>query len=339
MPTVRVKLRTKFPRDKGPIFHRWLPDSPSDVVELEAGSLKVALSFPLETSWWASQPTRDELTKHVNVLTHWIQIEITAQDVPDDITKFMVPPPGNQAGQRTSVVEHGVGSLLKDMHAAAIYSINRLIGFVRSVKGQYWVEELELDHNNPEAFLRDSLAEVSIDGQPYAPLYLDNIYRLVTNESSGEEYINDDDWQKLKLTMMKKERPPLVGYLLATARELYSKGHRRSALLEAVVGLELALGDYARGSALQLPEDFETRVEAKGFKELVAKLGLRGSFAILLPMVIPERNLPREVVSNCVIAIEARNNVVHNGMRDVDSKHLGKWIDNIEKCCRIFASS
>jgi hypothetical protein len=105
-------------------------------------------------------------------------------------------------------------------------------------------------------------------------------------------------------------------------------------LLEAVVALELALGAFADNpEGHRLPDAWKGRVAAEGIKALIDKVGLRGAFALVIPILVSEDRLPSAVLDGCRAAIEARNNVIHNAQRDVPEHLLIGYLTNIQTCC------
>jgi hypothetical protein len=57
-----------------------------------------------------------------------------------------------------------------------------------------------------------------------------------------------------------------------------------------------------------------------------------------LPLLLPDRILPMEVITGCVEAITLRQNIVHNGQREVDEILLRRAIASIKKCCTVLSA-
>jgi hypothetical protein len=68
----------------------------------------------------------------------------------------------------------------------------------------------------------------------------------------------------------------------------------------------------------------------------VEHMGLSGTIRYLLPLLLPDDELPANVLQGCRDAIDARQNVVHNGQRDV--KNVEGLISSIETCCETLSS-
>ena len=90
------------------------------------------------------------------------------------------------------------------------------------------------------------------------------------------------------------------------------------------MALELALANFANraGSQERTPFSLGDRLDASGIKALLEKVGLRGAFAVVLPLIVDETSLSTDTLRGCREAIEVRNNVVHAGQRDVDEERF-----------------
>jgi hypothetical protein len=69
---------------------------------------------------------------------------------------------------------------------------------------------------------------------------------MVAPLRGGKRFITKEDWHAVRDFVRSTKREPTVGHLLSIAEKLSSEGHRRTALIEAVSALEVALHEFGR---------------------------------------------------------------------------------------------
>jgi hypothetical protein len=123
--------------------------------------------------------------------------------------------------------------------------------------------------------------------------------------------------------------------LLAGAEELAANGHTRSALTEAITGLEVALSRFASKPKSQelLGANLAARMGVESIKQQVERMGLTGSVGYLLPLLFPDQILNADVLAGVREAIQERQNVVHSGAREVNPKRLEMFLRHIIQLC------
>jgi len=77
------------------------------------------------------------------------------------------------------------------------------------------------------------------------------------------------------------------------------------------------------------------RIGVVSLRKQVEHMGLTGTVSYLLPIIVPEALLPVDVLTGCQNAIAQRQNVVHNGQRDVSAQVLRVSLNSIRKLCTI----
>jgi len=122
---------------------------------------------------------------------------------------------------------------------------------------------------------------------------------------------------------------------LAIARELASEGYERASILEAVSALEIRLYNFARDQDI-LPDRLKKGLESDRLSKLIEKVGLRGAFGVVIPFLFSDDEMPLAILEQCRIAIETRNNVVHQGQREIGEQKLRPMLVAIEECCSRF---
>ena len=143
-----------------------------------------------------------------------------------------------------------------------------------------------------------------------------------------------EDWNEAREFVLKGRRTRLVDELLVGAEELASEGYRRGALTEAVTALEVAIHEFARHPATQaFGAKLGQRMDVPKLSKQVEHLGLSGTVRYLLPAILKNDQVDTEVLRECSRAVEMRQNVVHNGQRDVEEAKLQSAIAGIRRLC------
>ena len=111
----------------------------------------------------------------------------------------------------------------------------------------------------------------------------------------------------------------------------------QGALTEAVSALEVAVHAFGRFPSTEkaFGPILGARLRLSSLSEQVQHIGLSGTVKYLLPAIFPEEKLPTEILQGCQEAVEERQNVIHNGKRDVDSNHTVRYLASIRKLCSI----
>jgi hypothetical protein len=268
-------------------------------------------------------------------LAHYILIDVVVQDISPELATYIEAKDFRRLPELSELeLEREYEALGEKVLASAIKPLNRMIAYVRSVKGQYWLLPYEIDLNIMHSSFASFEAKGSIDAGNrfrFQPTRGDSITLVV---GASDRYVSESDWEKLEKFVVGSERTPLVADLLAGAERLAGNGYSRSALTEAVTALEVAISEFARSSEKveHLGKAVGPRVGVDSFKRQVEHMGLSGTVNYLLPIVFPESVLSSEVIAGCKDAVTTRQNVVHNGQREVSDLH--RYISCIKACCR-----
>jgi hypothetical protein len=218
---------------------------------------------------------------------------------------------------------------------AALGLYNRLLAFARNQKGQYWIPLRRININRISSFNTEFRAKVRsahFDWIRWCPFSIDHF--TVYTPSRGVS-LTRDDWNDAQKFVAGNARSDVVLELLANARLLIDNGQRRSSIIEGVSALELALTRFSQTPDVdRIPQEFR-RAEPGGLRKAVEHLGFSTSLRYLLPLVF--RDLDPKVLAMCIEATDVRNNVVHNGQRDVGEALVRPMIGNIHKACQFLA--
>ena len=341
MNTLTVEM--KVPIETEPLigapaltFSHWLPIGKTNGITVTEDEITLILWFELQSTWRGSQPSEEELKKYVNVLAHYIKAEITVKEVGAELASYMQ---GRDFRRLPTESEKAIQSDYEKLGARILElllkRLNRLLSYARAFKGQYWLLEYNPDMNRLHSYFQKFEAQGRVnngEGFRFQPGIGDTIHITVT---SRDKYIKEDEWHKLGQFVKGEGRTPLVFELLAGAEQLAGNGYSRSALTEAVTALEVAVSSFGRSQDRngKLASVLGPRLGIERLHKQIEHMGVSGTISYLLPLLLPEAILPADVLSDCRNAIDERQNVVHNGKRDVTDVH--RFIASIKACCKI----
>ncbi len=322
----------------GLIFSKWLPISRDKGIAISEDDVELLLWFDLQSA----RVREEEVEKIVNLSVKYVRAEIIVRDIALDLADYM---------QRDSLNREESTEIDKDLQTqyekigktilqSLLNRINRLITYVRTVKGQYWLLKYPLNvEERLQHYFQEFEAKGKIDGGKafeFRPRLDDVIYCLM---SQADRSIVKSEWDNIsQFVKSNNKRTPLVLELLTGAEQLAQNGYRRSALTEAFTALEVAVSEFGKShkdKKGKLSSEFGSRLNIHTLDEQIEHLGFSATIRYLIPLLIPEDVLSTKILSDCHEAIIERNNVVHNGQRDVDTNKIYKFISSIKACCKI----
>jgi hypothetical protein len=148
-------------------------------------------------------------------------------------------------------------------------------------------------------------------------------------------YFTADDWKNAQEFVAQGRRSTLTLELLAGAEYLAEAGQDRAALTEMVSALEVAIGAFARSPHADKLYDarLRERLGLETLPKVVQNLGLTSSVAFVLPLLLPDDQVSSQMLAKCRNAINLRNNIVHNGQREVEPELLTESRKAIRSLC------
>ncbi len=298
--------------------------------------MDILLWFDLQSTWWASQPTEEELEKHVNVLAHYVRAEVVVDKVEPDLANYMENRDFSRSPNKSEIqLQSRYQQLGEEILKNILNRLNRLISYARTIKGQYWLVEYPVDLGRMHSFFQKFEAKGSIDSNKQFRFQPGEGDCISISMPSKDKYIKKEEWGKIKEFIEDTKRPPLVLELLAGAEQLEGNDYARSALSESVAALEVAIFSFGRAQDTnsQLASIVGPRLDIKRLSKQIEHMGLSGTIRYLIPLIITEEILPTDVLVTCQEAITERQNVIHNGKRNVNN--VSKYIRAIRKCCKI----
>lgn len=329
MPILTVQLTLEF--DRAPVFYKWLPLAPADVLRSQHNGIELTIEFRLQDAATLMSRTPEDFARTVNNSARRVFVSATveiSEELAECIRILQEDSRISLKGSEKGKEYRQLGLILQQV---IVDRINRFIAYIRAYKQQYWVEDLVADQQNPSQFFARHEATASIDGQ--AIQFDPDVRTIHITGTVVDNGLKQDEWADVIRFMNSGERPPLVRTLLANARNLESKGNRRNALVEAVTALEVQLASFGRNTDILIPPEIGQRLEPDKLATLLQRVGLRGSFAVALPLLLTEQQISRSVLRDCCTAIEQRNAIVHHGQRDVSSALLPKLLKAIRSAC------
>lgn len=283
---------------------------------------------------------KDEGDEGANVVSlRCMTVQMSIRDQPDDLCEFIerwTPELSDQQPALNSRYRE-LGDSIRQRIARYV---NRLIAWLRSEKGQYWLELLEWEDENGKCnFLRDDKIRVG-DGD-----WIDGISPRIIRHSRPEEFyarfLDVSDWENLSSSVQSRGRTDLVLELLAAAERFLVLGERRVALTEAITAMEIAISEFCRGANATMLFDGQLgpRLGVESLTSLFKQIGKTGILAYVLPIILPPQVLSSELLKKCRDANNARNNLVHSKQHDVRREMAFLWIPAIREFCTILRAN
>lgn len=320
-------------------FARWLPIGDSQAIDVERDSIALKLWFDITSTWWASQHKEEDLLRMINVPANLVFADAVVHNVPDDLLRYMADRDFTRsATPEEQSLQQRYDEVAELLLTFVLQTLNRLLSYVRSRKGQYWLGEYPFDIGQMSSYYVQFKAKARSGGGPWFRFGPSSIISRTVELQSEERFVRQDEWDEIRTFVCGLGRTPLVRTLLASAEALEANGQRRVALTEAVTALEVALYEFARhpNAERAFGPLLAQRINASSLKHQVEHMGLTGSIRYLLPVILTD--LPRQIIQGCEVAIDQRQSVVHNGQRDVKTETLRRSLAAIRSLCDLLES-
>ncbi|WP_078082935.1 hypothetical protein [Microbulbifer mangrovi] len=332
----------------GPSIHffKWIPEDLSDAIVINDGSKNVSISIDKSCVTSLHELTEERISNWVNILVSKLIVNVEVVDVDDDFAAFIFNESittsethdnPQSARNRHGKLKERYECLGVEVAQLSVKAVNRLISYARNVKGQYWLTEYK--------FTRDMLgnlnnrfhAKAKIDDGGWFHWRPSNVTVLNGRILPDELAIKSDEWAGVSQFVTGSIRPNLVFELLANSEQLFDGGHMRSAIIEVVSALEVSVSKFGSNAAIEMLSEYTPidRIDIDRLGVQIRHLGLSGSIRYLIPMLLPVDVVPATVLSNCFKALEIRNNVVHQGQRDVSPNLVREVLSGVKFFCRV----
>lgn len=351
-PDTTLSVRIAIPfgpsgkaESKAMLFLRWIPQTEEQSITVSEDEISVKFWFDhTDTALGRNNVNGVELDLPLNVMAERIMADLTITGLSQRLVEYTIEAAsldsaGQQPSDDASPLAEECRKLACRLLDFTLRHFNRLVSYVYSVKGQFWLEEYPFDPDNAVShFIRFGVKVKRPAESEWQRFYVPGLGGVIrAGYPDKSRYVTKEDWSRIQDLMASHSRPPLVWQLLARADWLSACGHRRSALTETVSALEVAVHAFSRSPCAE--RAFGTilgaRLRLSSLSQQVQRIGLSGTVKYLLPMIFPEEKLPTEVLKGCQEAVEERQNVIHNGKRDVDPDRTVRYLASIRKLCSI----
>ena len=326
-------------------FNKWIPNRDNSIVVSDEN---------LNLSIWIDEDCVERLSDKdilswINISVNKIKAEIIFSDISDELVKFIYDERDNSKMIHYGISPENDNEKYNELNKTYIElgnkalkltydTCNKVISFARNEKGQFHLEQLTYNREMLRSLYIELGAKCKInDGEwfRWSPSPIDKITITMGND---EEYIRYEDWENIKTFIDSSARTSLVNELLSNAMSLVFKyGHRRNAVIEASTALEVALSDFSETPNFEKLGSLTDigRIKTSNLKNQVNHLGFSGSMSYLIPVIFNEEIFPTDTLNQCQKAIEARNNIVHQGQRDIKDEVAKKHVLALKKACEI----
>jgi hypothetical protein len=149
-------------------FARWLPICDSQAITIDRDNIALKLWFDITSTWWASQHKEEDLPHMVNVLPHRVFAHSVVRDVPDDLLEYMAQRDFTRSptSEEQSLQER-YDEIAERLLALVLQTLNRLLSYVRSSKGQYWLSEYPIDSGQMSSYYVHFKAQAKTGSGPW----------------------------------------------------------------------------------------------------------------------------------------------------------------------------
>lgn len=320
------------------IFGQWLPEGVESGLQLPGDPLDLRVWLD-RTCVRSREPLTDDLiSKWVNMPVESLFVDVTVNDVAADLAAFIrdkqdwprggipIMGSGDPETQRLAEAYMRLGwSVL----SSVLEVTNRIAAWAYAERGQYWLRERDEHADVMMSRNNEFRARASIEAGSWVrwcPPFIDSFNIGILG---GRRGLKESDWNSLQAFLLSKRRPTLFRELMSNAYALLAAGNKRSAIIEAVSGLEVAFRAFIRS-----PDETKLQDAAPVGVENLARdserLGFSASFRYLLPIVIKDFENHRVEHTETSAALDTRHNIVHNGQREVHTETARRYVRAVE---------
>jgi hypothetical protein len=306
----------------GPLFHRWLPNGRSDSVVIHSdGNNTIEVWFErrgkLDEGFIKYDRNSFEVDEGVMVKQgHLDAGQLWGEASIDGVTEEQIAALEENA-QNTAEFK----SLGKKVINFLYDPLSNFINMLRTQYGQYWLLELSSWDSRDESqgsYCSTTLwlewrEKSSDEWKPFSPT--DHSITFTVPRLPGRqnaEYLTQEDWKHIQETKGMSMPPLLALEVFSRAHELLDRGHSREAFVGAVTALEIAIEHYFTDKTESLSD------EGGGLAKRLLSMPLKTQISIL---ICTASVAPLETLDDVIEVIDARNEIVHDGKKALDSNN------------------
>jgi hypothetical protein len=325
----------------GLIFNRWLPLEEGEALVFDGTDLATRIWFDMSCLDQGFVDLMHDLSGWANVTVAKAFVDVTAKNISDELIDFIFCPPQRSVNENPQM-KLRFEDLSRNVIPTALRCLERLIDYFRNEKGQYWLGNYRclydtylLDDRTRTPFhvaFKAKARTATEDWVDWKPPYTGV---LAIPGGLESRYVGREDWPQVRAFINSLARPTLILELLANSEGLARNGFRRSALIEAVSALEIAVVNFSKAPRWDkiVAPDIVGRIDTRSLASQVEHLGFSGTLRYLIPILVDREILPSELLSNCYDALMERHNIIHNGQRDIPKKKLLPLIMAVRQVC------
>ncbi len=320
MPSLLIRHKVDIPvkpviSAPGLTFASWLPVNEPIIANLDDLTVKIHFNDKC-----AGLLNPDEIEQRVNVIAHFAYVDVILPDIDHKTIKLLMANELHKDGKTAILDEVG-----QKVYLSAVKTFNRMIQWVFSAKGQYWLEPISINTDNISSFNVETNAEAIILPEEnnkwfrWDPI---KIIRLKATlfKKNDPTFISKTDWSELDAFVKSNRRTSLKYDLIYRAFALNGSSLRTNALVNAVTALEISVAEFVKNPDLNNLCNTEvlSRINCQTLAGARKNMGFRCFIKYLLPLLLDEKTFKKSDFDMVYQAVEQRNNIVHRGSRDVD---------------------
>lgn len=343
---VRMQIPTSPPNEHSDciIFNKWIPYE-DEALLVTQGNIQVKFWCDLTCVSTLSEVDEEYIKNLTNVAVHKFNVDVRVNNLSNQIVQFIYEErdrpekdfsniPTNASYQQLSEEYKILG---EQVLRAALQNFNKMLSYFRNYKCQYGIKEYTIDFDRMPYYFNCFNAIVkskTYDWIRWFPSLTDCFTLTILSENT---YLKKEEWSEVEKFINERNQPDLISELLANAEFLADNGHERSAIIEAISALEIGIHEFSRYPKYNnfIHPDALARIPKEKLASLVEKLGLRGTISYLIPILFKPEIMPEELINDCQKAVDIRNNVVHNGQREVNHEKVCKMLKSIRNLCMV----
>ncbi len=313
----------------------WIPE--------HADRIKIDISKNIEMEIYCSRESISFITAYDRVQTEslkgfegiplsYIDVKFKFSNIDENLGTYIL----DGCNSKNENLDELVFEIARNIQANIIKYVNRLIEYVRSYNGQYGLKPISFDEKKLSSNMITLRAIVSENNTNWYDFDIKHSDQLVIGFMDADNALFEYQWEKVKEYVLNNNRTELTLELIANAYYLLDSGHGRSAIIEVCSALETAVSEFSKYkdfSWLNLINS-NGRVDPRNISSQINHLKFSTSVKFLFPILFSEQEVSKETINDCIRAIEVRNNVIHNGQRNVDDRMLREIIPQVEVLCK-----
>jgi hypothetical protein len=333
-------------------FHRWLPIGKENGIARVLGRYRVVLWFEKENIYVLNHSLREDVSRWADLPVGKVHITVFVEEISEDLARFILErgkldgasdPETGFTREQIAELNSDFCTLGKDVLSLAIECFNRFVDFTRVEKRQYWLTRRPFREGMINSDNIRFQAHVTIPSAawvvPWRPKFVDVL--TVEFPTSHDHSITESEWLAAQAYLSTDARPPTVKEFISNSLALLDAGHTRSAVVEIIAALELAVNGFARNPDTAKLESPNTRgIDLNRLSNTREHLGFSSFFFYVVPIIFAAERLSESSLNSAGRLINLRQTVVHSGQRNFpDFYTLRGYIRDVAEVCLILIDS